>query len=188
VMQEVGVLPIVLGGIGYLAAFARAVAFGAAAGLAPSVPLRFAALACRIEEDVERLTGRLRLSNAERDAMLAALAAAAAIVPKASVRDDRRALYRHGAQAYRDGMALAFACGDAAPDDQAWVDRARLPERWSPPAFPLTGRDVVGAGGASGPAVGMLLKAVEAWWIDHDFAADEVALRRRLQQMVAETQ
>jgi hypothetical protein len=30
------------------------------------------------------------------------------------------------------------------------------------------------------------LRALEAWWIDGDFVADEMALRARLQQMVRE--
>ncbi|MEJ0097429.1 MAG: hypothetical protein WDM84_05150 [Bauldia sp.] len=49
-MQEAGVLPVVLGGIAYLAQFAAAVRFEAEAGAAAAVPPRLAALACRIEE------------------------------------------------------------------------------------------------------------------------------------------
>ena len=54
--------------------------------------------------------------------------------------------------------------------------------------FPLSGRDVLGAGGGHGPAVGAFLKAVEAWWIAEDFGPDEAALRARLQQMIAAAQ
>ena len=73
-MQEAGILPIVLGGVGYIATLARVAAFEAAVAVAPAMPLRLAALGCKVDEDVERLTARLRLSNAERDRMLAALA------------------------------------------------------------------------------------------------------------------
>ena len=38
-----------------------------------------------------------------------------------------------------------------------------------------------------GPRVGELLRALETWWIAGDFAADETALRARLQQMVAQS-
>ena len=38
------------------------------------------------------------------------------------------------------------------------------------------------------PTVGALLKSVEAWWVAEDFAPDEAALRRRLQQMLAAAQ
>jgi poly(A) polymerase len=187
-MQEAGVLPVLLAGVGYLAAFARLARFEAAAGISVSVPLRLAALACRIEEDVQRLTGRLRLANAERDRMLKALAAGRAISPRITERGARRILYRHGVEAYRDGVALAVAWGVAPADDPQFADLAKLPERWPVPTFPLSGRDVVAGGHASGPAVGALLAEVEAWWIEEDFAPDETALRRRLQQLMAEAQ
>ncbi len=39
-----------------------------------------------------------------------------------------------------------------------------------------------------GPAVGSVLREVEAWWIGEDFTPDEAALRKRLQQMMASLQ
>ncbi len=185
-MQEAGILPIVLAGIGYLAAFARLVRFEAAVGSAPAAPLRLAALACRIEEDVQRVTERLRLSNAERDRMSKALVAAGDLMPPPDRRGARRLLYRHREEAYRDGVALAFAWGEAAVADPAWRALADLPAQWTAPTFPLGGRDVVAAGRRPGPGVGAMLAAVEAWWIEQDFAPDEAQLRRRLQQVMAE--
>ena len=35
----------------------------------------------------------------------------------------------------------------------------------------------------AGPRVGILLRAVEAWWIAGDFAADETALRAKLREL-----
>ena len=35
----------------------------------------------------------------------------------------------------------------------------------------------------AGPRVGELLRALEAWWIAGDFAADEAALRAKLVEM-----
>ncbi len=186
VMQESGILPIVLAGVGYLAAFARLAAFEAELARPPAAPLRLAALACRVEEDVERIARRLRLANAERDRMLAALAAARVLSPGVSARGARRILYRHGAAAYGDGVALAVAWGGESARDQRFVALVRLPERWTAPKFPLAGRDVVAGGGRPGPAVGALLAAVEDWWVEHDFKADEAALRKRLQQLMAE--
>jgi tRNA nucleotidyltransferase/poly(A) polymerase len=187
-MQEAGVLGVVLGGIGYVAEFARLAALEARLGRDAAVPLRLAALACRIAEDVTRLTARLKLANAERDRMLAALAAAADLAPPPGERRARLALYRHGAEAYGDGLLLAAVAAGARADDPAWAGLISLPKRWTPPRFPLAGRDVVGAGRLPGPVVGEILKALEAWWIDRDFAADEAALRARLQQMLAAQQ
>jgi len=96
VMQESGILPIVLGGVGYIATFSRVTAFEAVVDVSPAMPLRLAALGCKVEEDVERLTLRLRLSNAERDRMLRGLVAARMLIPRPDGRGGRSALYRLG--------------------------------------------------------------------------------------------
>jgi tRNA nucleotidyltransferase/poly(A) polymerase len=85
-------------------------------------------------------------------------------------------------------VALAFAWSVAPADDPAWRDLYQLPDRWQVPAFPLRGADALGAGAVRGPAVGSILRSLEAWWIERDFAPDEASLRRRLQQMVSAAQ
>ena len=186
-MQEVGVLTIVLGGVGYLGQFARAVHGEAAADATPVPATQLAALACRVEEDALRITERLRLSNVERDRILATIAAARSFAPLPDAREARRALYRLGPEAYRDGVIHAFAWTGTPQDPQAWRAVYRLAATWTPPTFPLGGRDIIGRG-LAGPAVGELLRAIEAWWIEQDFGPDEAALRTRLQQMMAEAQ
>lgn len=187
-MQDAGILPIVLGGIGYVAPIRRLQALEKALGLPASIPVRLAALGCRIEEDAFRLAERLRLSNSERDRMVAATGAIDAFLRRPDAKAARRALYRLGAETFRDGVALGFAWRTDAVDDPYWRDLVTLPERWPPPSFPLGGRDVIGGTSVRGREVGTLLKAIEAWWIDNDFAADETTLRARLQQMVAAAQ
>ncbi len=103
-------------------------------------------------------------------------------------RAARASLYRLGEPAWRDGLALALAEGTASPDDPAWRDLHGLPDRWTIPRFPLSGRDVVGPATPPGPAVGAMLRAVEDWWIGEDFGPDEAALRTRLQQLMAAQQ
>jgi poly(A) polymerase len=186
-MQEVGILTIVLGGVGYLAQFARAVHGEEATAATPVVATRLAVLACRIEEDVARIVERLRLSNAERDRILATISAAGAFTTVPGPNEARRALYHLGAEAYQDGVIHAFAWSGTPEDPQAWRALYELPARWTAPLFPLGGRDIIGKG-VAGPAVGELLRAVEAWWIEQDFAPDEAALRTRLQQMMAAVQ
>jgi len=186
-MQDAGVLPVVLGGVGYLAQFATAVRFEAEVGATPAVAPRLTVLACRIQEDVLRVVTRLRLANIERDRMTSTLTAAASVAVLRDARATRRLLYRLGAERFRDGVVYAAAWNGAA-DFTPWLDLHRLPDRWTVPAFPLAGRDVLGHGTPRGPLVGELLRAVEGWWIDQDFAPDETALRRRLQQMLASAQ
>ena len=38
----------------------------------------------------------------------------------------------------------------------------------------------------SGPRVGELLRALEAWWIGENFAPDAAALRGKLRELVAQ--
>ncbi|MEQ8696219.1 MAG: CCA tRNA nucleotidyltransferase [Bauldia litoralis] len=182
-MQDSGILGVVLGGVAYLGPFDRLAAF------APEgVALRLAALGCRIEEDVERLTQRLRLANAERDAMLAAVVSARRFRLPMRDREARQRLYRQGPMLWRDTIALAQAWAGSATDDDTWQALYRLPQVWTAPRFPLGGRDVLSAGAVRGPAVGDVLKALESWWVEQDFAPDEAALRARLQQMVSAAQ
>jgi poly(A) polymerase len=188
VMEETGILGVVLAGVGYVAQFARFVEFETAIGAAGEIPRRLAVLAVRVAEDVERLTRRLRLSNAERDRMSAALLARPAFSPMPGGQTARAALYRLGEVAWRDGLCLAFAEANAMPGDAAWARLYQLPDVWKPPRFPLSGRDVVGARAPAGPIVGAVLRSVEAWWIAQDFAPDEGALRARLQQELAAAQ
>ncbi len=187
-MQDTGILGVVLAGVGYVGVFGRLVRFERMVEAPSATALRLAALACRIEEDVERLTQRLRLTNAERDRILAALAARAAFRPLPDASTARAALYRLRENAWRDGLSLAFAEGSDSAENDAWQVLHSLPDRWSIPRFPLSGRDIVGPGVPPGPAVGAALRAVEAWWIGEDFSPDARALRAKLQQVMASAQ
>lgn len=184
-MQEAGILPLVLGGVGYLAQFARISEFEASGALRPSFARRLTVLGCRIDEDALRLAERLRLSNAERDRMIAIVGLVAALKSPPQARSAHRHLYAHGVEVYRDAVAVAFAWDGTR--EAAWRTALAVPEQWAVPRFPLGGHDVLGAG-VRGAAVGELLRAVEGWWIEQDFAPDERALRARLQQLMAAAQ
>lgn len=180
-LQESGILPLVAAGVGDLASFDRLHRLNVA--LVPA--LAFVALFGRVQEDIDRITRRLRLSNSERDRMSEALAASAAL-PAGNIVSDRATLYRIGQQAFLDGLLLAQVRGRV-PDTEADARRMAA-EGWTVPAFPLSGRDVVELGVARGPVVGVLLREIERWWIGQDFAPDEAALRRRLQAIVTSQQ
>ncbi len=187
-MQDSGILSVILAGVAYLGPLGRHLGFEQAVAAPPSVALRLAAATCRVEEDATRIGDRLRLTNAERGLMRAAVGAARRAPPPGDDRAARRFLYENGADAFRGAVALAFAWSGGAADEAAYAQLYRLPERWAPPRFPLGGRDALGAGAASGPAVGAILKNLEAWWIAEDFAPSEAVLRSRLQQMIAAAQ
>lgn len=187
-MQDGGILPVILSGVAYLGPLGLTIDFEGATGTEPWFALRLAALACRVEEDAERVAERLKLTNAERTLMRASVAAARRAPGPGDDRAARRFLYDLGEDAYRGAVALAFAWSGGTADPAAWADLYRLPERWPRPRFPLGGRDALGAGASHGPAVGAFLKHLEAWWIDEDFAPDADELRSRLQQMIAAAQ
>ena len=185
-MQDYGLLAYVLPAAPRPALLARLAAIEGALGLAGDAVLRLAALAVELPEDADRLRERLRLSN-EEQARLARAALRTPDIGAASPEGAARAcLYADGAAGYRERVLTAWARSGDAPADPAWRHRYALAERWQPPRFSLGGAEVVALGVPPGPRVGELLRALEAWWVAGDFAADETALRARLQQMVTQ--
>jgi hypothetical protein len=51
-----------------------------------------------------------------------------------------------------------------------------LPERWTPPSFPLKAADFIERGVAKGPQLGATLRAAEKAWIAEGFPLDARAL------------
>ena len=141
---------------------------------------RLAALAAFDAEGAARLAERLRLSSAWRDRFVG-LAPPWPLDPAGDKRAQRHALYRLGAEHYRD-LALLIAA-------EGGMDAARLGEllalaaNWTPPAFPLAGRDVTAIGIPPGPRIGQLLGEVRAWWEAGDFAADRAACLEKLEEV-----
>ena len=127
------------------------------------------------------LAERLHFSNAWRD-RLHGLAPPCAIDPPADMAAQRRALYRLGAERYRD-IALLLAAEGAMSQDRLG-ELLGLARAWTPPVFPLAGRDVTALGVAPGPEVGRLLGAVRDWWETGDFTADRAACLVYLQALV----
>ncbi len=150
-------------------------------------------LAALLETDaagVEAIAERLRLSNHQRERLLAIAARAQPVDPDAGPAAMRRLLYHRGRETARDLALLSWAAElDAAP---------RLPrgrnERWTAvlhaiddsPAitFPLLGRDAIAAGVPAGPAIGRVLRQVEAWWEAGGYVADRNACLARLHEQL----
>ena len=144
-------------------------------------PLR--RLAALIEVDgpgAIALAERLHFSNAWRD-RLHGLAPPWAIDPPADIAAQRRALYRLGAERYRD-IALLLASEGAMSRDRLG-ELLTLARAWWPPAFPLAGRDVAALGIPPGPRIGRLLDATHAWWEAGDFTADRAACLAHLKAL-----
>jgi poly(A) polymerase len=176
-MQEDGVLPVVLPDARRLDRLQRMIK------IEPGIdPLR--RLAALIDVDGSRalaLAERLRFSNAWRD-RLQGLARPWPFCPQGDLRAQRLSLYRLGPERYRDIALLQAADGV--------ISAARLGEfltlarDWTPPRFPLAGRDVVALGIPPGERVGQLLDRVREWWEAGDFAAERTACLGYLQRLV----
>jgi poly(A) polymerase len=151
---------------------------------APDPLLRLSVFLPEGSEPVRAFARRLKLANAERDRLTAALDplpdGADEIVSYISMRALRRSLYHYGATAFLDRARRAWAASATDKATPQWRAALALAQTWTPPRFPLTGADAAAAGMAEGPRIGQALRAVEAWWIDADFPDDPLALAERL--------
>ncbi|HXL68949.1 MAG TPA: CCA tRNA nucleotidyltransferase [Xanthobacteraceae bacterium] len=170
-MAESGILDRVLAGVADLPALTRMAAIETAMQLEPDAVRRLAALAVRVVEDAERLRERLRLSNDEYRRLVAVGDGWWRVLPSADDAAARTLLYRLGADAYRDRALVAFARARM-PEPAAWAALLSLPERWTPPKFPLSGKDFLARGLAKGPALGAALRRAEKAWIAAGFPTE----------------
>ena len=146
-----------------------------AASQAPADPvLRLAALVT----GPDRVARRLKLSNAERDQLIA-VSAAELPSPEADDTALRRALAETPAAVLIGRSFLRHDPGPAAAALRARV--AATPQ----PIFPLQGRDGVAIGLAPGPALGEALRQVRAWWLAGGCVATAEECRAELARVAA---
>ena len=151
--------------------------------------LRLQALAVRDAADVERLREGLKLSNAERDRMLAALAILSSgdlaaltqlkLVPDAAVV--RRLLFEHGRTATLDALRLTRATATDVFGD--WASALEAAED-DIPIMPFSGKDLV-ARGFKGPAIGEALARFRVAYREADFPGDQATRERLLDASLA---
>lgn len=126
--------------------------------------LRLSALLPEDAEAVRSAALKLRLSNAQRDRLVEAVAGR--IDPEMSDAEARAAVWRAGRQAVEDRLHRALAKGG----DAGAVRRLlALTADWTPPKLPVGGKDLARLGLQPGPQTGRLLKAFEEGWVAEDF-------------------
>lgn len=183
IMDQVGILRMVLGQPLYPQRLARVVAIEAANGLTPDRWTRLCALALDAPQSASHLGERLRLSKSEVEALAGAAARHGSFDPAASEDEARAHLYRTGVANYYRAALVDWASGTDGVENVARAARLRLPERWPVPTLPVRGTDVMALGIPSGPQVGKILAAFEAWWIDQDFPQDTAAVHAQLRAL-----
>ena len=183
-MADGGLLQTICGGVTYAGTFAAMIGAERALDLKPDAMRRLAALAVAVTEDARRLAIRLRLSNSEAKALdsmghrwwrLEGMDEARA----------RRRLYRLGEGPYRDRLLLAWARAGRDSEPARWIELAHLPQRFTPPKFPLRAVDFISRGVAEGPALGHVLTLAEDAWLAADFPLEPAQLSSLADQAVA---
>lgn len=123
----------------------------------------------------------LKVSTAER-ARLVSIADGLGQPPDMTTEPALRRLRRRLSQEKMVDLALVLWAESETEEPSAAAVEIAL--TWTPPGFPLSGRDVTALDVKSGPDIGRLLAAVEDWWIAEDFAPDRDACLARLQDML----
>jgi poly(A) polymerase len=144
--------------------------------------LRLAALVEVDSAGAMALAKRLRFTNAWYR-RLQRLAPPWPLDPTGDAKAQRFALYRLGADDYRDLTLLLAA--DRQMTGGRLAELLTLAQGWTRPVFSLNGRDVTALGIAPGERVGQLLNVVRNWWEEGDFVAGHaecLAYLRRIAQ------
>lgn len=149
--------------------------------------LRLASLLDTDEAGVNALADRLKLSNRERERILAMLTDQTKIVCYLSMREVRRALYRLGTELFKDRAMLGWAGDRKNHNAFQWRALIAMADGWDRPVLPLTGSMIMAAGVPEGPEIGRVRNEVEEWWIDSDFIDDEFSIIERLKAIVQAT-
>lgn len=179
-MEDSGLLEITTGGV------SRIADFRALRGLDDHAPetrqpaLCFAVLAGFVDEDLDRIADRFRLSNAERKKMHVALGATEAIKHGRGDPDVPKLLYRHGREGLIDGLLALWAeqraSGSGADKEEIFEKALGLARTGEIAVFPLQGADLMKVGIPAGPQIGATLTRLEQAWLASDFELDKAAL------------
>jgi poly(A) polymerase len=98
-----------------------------------------------------------------------------------------RLLFQHGRTAAIDALLLAQA--HAAPGSIAppWRQALAFLRDTPEPRLPFTGSDLIRHGVKTGPAIGAMLKRLQAAWIRAGFPREPEVLNRLLQEALKDT-
>ena len=147
-------------------ALERLVALENEAGIADADPLRRLAVILNLED--ADAVARLRLSNADRDRVLA-MSTIRLDLPVAPGKL-KEMLYRRGPARIVDAV-LATAAKQRLASSLV-VDALTTLKSWTAPKFPLRGADLLKLGLAPTPSVGRILAEVETRWISGEMRGD----------------
>ncbi|MGC6511210.1 MAG: CCA tRNA nucleotidyltransferase [Parvibaculales bacterium] len=146
--------------------------------------VRLAGLLAHVPADIAMLADHLRLSNREQDRITALLTNPyhdTEITPD----NQLQLAYRLGPQLCIELLLLQQSAAGHTPDIAGLKTAVRDLKNLVIPVFPVTGKTLLQAGFEAGPEIGRILAALENWWVETGFEADESALLARLEEMTA---
>lgn len=185
VMAMTGILDVALGVPGEPLHLERFALCEQACGLEPDAILRLGVLALNQPGAALALRQHLKLSSIEYERLARMAIRDPAFAPSAIDNDMKAFIYRHGTQAFIDGLMLTAARTSADPHSENFRHRLELGQHWKAPELPVRGADVLALGVEPGPEVGRILSAFEDWWIASAFPMTPALLAKRLQHTVA---
>ena len=184
-MTDAGLLGPILGGVPFCRDLGRLARIEAELGLTAEPARRLGALAVLVREDAQRLRERLALSNEELRRVEGIGHGWRAADPAAGILAAKGLLYAVGVRGYRDRALVGFARSGADLADLEWRELVTLPERWTPPTFPLTGEHLMRRGVEAGPRIGALLAEIKRQWMADDFPMAQSRLTALVERAIA---
>ena len=138
-------------------------------------------LAALLDPDTDAVAfgKRLKLST-QQGVRLQVMLASVPVVDATDAAVVRKQVYRLGGALYIDRLLLDRGTAS----DAQLVAAHAVARTWPAPELPIGGADVIRAGIKAGPDVGMLIDAVEAWWIARDFVPDREACLAELARLI----
>lgn len=186
-MAAAGILSVVLPEASRLDRFEKIVDIEANQLFSSDPLLRLASTLDLDAAGIVALAARLKLSNKDRDRIVAVLTDKTKIVAYLSIKEVRKALYLIGVETFKDRVMLGWAEDRKGHNTFQWRAMLAMADSWVKPEFMLTGQMIKTAGVPEGPEIGRVRREVEEWWVDADFLEDEFSIIERLKAVVQAT-
>ena len=138
----------------------------------PDPLLRLMAMSAREPLQMALLCKRLKMSTKETARLRAWSDSSVALDPHANDNEKLKAIYFASKQVVIDRARVRAAGEEDALISSRWMSLADLAMGWTPPEFPLSGKDLKAAGVEPGPKMGKVIEALKALWVRSNFTAD----------------
>lgn len=129
------------------------------------------------DKDIASLAARWKLPNVLVRYLSSVLSAKAEISPDMSLAAQKKLLRRLGKEIYIAAIAVAATSAGEVSSYHALLE---LPEKWTPPVFPVTGADLIAKGIPEGRELGDRLRALEEAWEASDYSLSKKQLLTKI--------